>query len=58
MKLIEQMTCLSEMEDDKHKLEMFDKMYMIAHVANWTCLNPHKDWKEEVDKLIEEFNNY
>ena len=55
MELIENITCLNGYEDDETKAKMFDEIYIIAHIANWNCDNPHTDWADHVNNLIEEY---
>ena len=56
MELIESITCLNWMEDDKTKAKLFDDIYMISHIANWRCTNPHEDWVKQVEELKVEYN--
>lgn len=51
MKLIEELSCLNWMEDDKTKAKVLDQIYMISHVANWRC--KHTQWEEDISNLME-----
>ena len=57
MELIESITCCAWMEDDKTKAKLFDDIYMISHIANWRCKNPHKDWVDKIEDMKKEFLN-
>ena len=45
------------MEDDKTKAKLFDDIYMISHIANLRCKNPHKDWVDKIEDMKKEFLN-
>lgn len=55
MKLIEEITCVNWYEDNKTKAKLFNDIYKIAHIANWTCENEHKGRRKYVDNLIKEY---
>ena len=38
------------------KDEFLNKLYIVCHLANWNCKNPHNDWEREVEKLCLEYN--
>lgn len=52
LELAENMVMLVNQDE---KDEFLTKLYMVLHIANWTCENKHEDWKEEIEPLFTEF---
>jgi hypothetical protein len=44
------------MEDDKTKAKLFDDIYIISHLANGNCKNPHKEWQKKIIELQKDFS--
>jgi len=47
--------CMVMLHNEEEKDEFLNKLYMVLHLANWTCENTHEDWKIETEKLFSEY---
>ena len=52
LELAENMVMLAN-EDEKD--EFLNSLYIVLHLANWTCKNPHESWQEEIEPLFKKY---
>ena len=45
--LIEELLILNNQDE---KDEFLNELYIIIHLANCDCKNPHTDWKKRIDE--------
>lgn len=41
------------LHNDDEKDEFLTTLYMILHLANADCQNPHENWQKEIEPLFE-----
>ena len=53
LRVIDMLTCNDDFSDNK----LLSTIYRVAHSASGICDNPHKDWREETNKLYKELGD-
>ena len=48
--LAERMVLLA---NDNEEDKFLTQLYMVLHIANWTCENKHENWVKEIDTLFD-----
>ena len=54
LELAENMVILVNQDE---KDEFLNQLYMVLHLANWTCECKHENWIDEVEKLFPIYNS-